>query len=253
MKNDTVRLRVVTYNIHRCVGLDRLRRPERVAGVLEQIGADIIGLQEVVSIRGKSIEKDQAKFIADILGMEYRMGITRMYRGGFYGNVLLSRFSFLSDRSFDLSHPGREKRGCLHTDLAVSKNHVLHVYNVHFGTAFRERRHQARKMMLELMSDLKQQSGTRILLGDFNDWTRSLPTRLFSSHFSGEDIRHKLRRKRSYPGILPLIHLDHIYYDDELLLEKVRLHKSREALVASDHLPLVADFRLRFSGDDNAD
>ncbi len=251
MKNHTLQLRVATYNIHRSVGLDRLRRPQRVAEVLKQIDADIIGLQEVVSIRGKNIEKDQAKYISELLGMEYRMGITRKYRGGFYGNVLLSRFPFLSDRFFDLSHPGREKRGCLHADLAISKNHVLHIYNAHLGTAFRERQRQARSMILELMSDLERQSGTRILLGDFNDWTRSLPTRLFSSHFSGEDIRHKLHKKRSYPGILPLIHLDHIYYDDELVLEKVRLHKSRAALIASDHLPLVADFRLNFLDEDS--
>ncbi|MBP1745832.1 MAG: Endonuclease/exonuclease/phosphatase [Deltaproteobacteria bacterium] len=98
--------------------------------------------------------------------------------------------------------------------------------------------------MRELISNLEQQNDTRILLGDFNDWTRSLPTRLFSAHFAGEDIRRKLQRKRTYPGILPLIHLDHIYYDPGLVLKGAMLHISRKALIASDHLPLVADFRL---------
>ena len=61
MKENPARLRVVTYNIHKCVGLDRLRRPERVIKVLKEIDADIIGLQEVVSIPGKKIEADQVR------------------------------------------------------------------------------------------------------------------------------------------------------------------------------------------------
>ncbi|OPX95945.1 MAG: hypothetical protein A4E62_02227 [Syntrophorhabdus sp. PtaU1.Bin002] len=245
MKKHRQRLRVVTYNIHKCVGFDRLRRPERVAEVLRQIDADVIGLQEVLSISGRRVQMDQAKYIADALGMEYRMGITRTLMGGVYGNVLLSRFHFLSNRTFDLSHPGREERGCLQADVAAPGNLVLHIYNAHLGTAYQERRHQARNMMRELILDLEQQNGARILLGDFNDWTRGLPTQLFSAHFAGEDIRRRLGRKRTYPGLLPFLYLDHIYYDPRLVLEGVRLHKSRKALIASDHLPLVADFLLQ--------
>jgi endonuclease/exonuclease/phosphatase family metal-dependent hydrolase len=37
MNENPARLRVVTYNIHKCVGLDRLRRPERVIKVLKEI------------------------------------------------------------------------------------------------------------------------------------------------------------------------------------------------------------------------
>ena len=242
MKENPARLRVVTYNIHKCVGLDRLRRPERVIKVLKEIDADIIGLQEVVSIPGKKIEADQVRYIAAALGMEYRMRITRTYRGGVCGNMLLSSFPFLSARSFGLSRPGRKERACLHVDLGVTKNLILHVYNAHFGISFRQRKYQALNMMKELMLNLERQNGTRILLGDFNDWTRKLPTRLFSAHFSGEDIMQKLRTKSTYPGIMPFMHLDHIYYDKELVLEKVKLHRSRTALIASDHLPLVADF-----------
>lgn len=244
MSERAERIRVVTYNIHKCVGLDRLQRPERVAEVLREIDADIIGLQEVVCIPEGKAERNQAQYIADALAMEYRMGIARPLKNGVYGNVLLSRFPFLSARTFDLSHPGREKRGCLHADVAVTGSLTLHIYNAHLGTALAERRHQARHMMRELTLTLDQQNGARILLGDFNDWTRSLPSKLFSAHFSGEDIRGKLRPKRTYPGILPFVHLDHIYYDEGFVLQGARTHKSRMALIASDHLPLVADFQL---------
>ncbi len=241
---DLQTVRIVTYNVHRCVGLDRRLRPQRIARVLQQIDADIIGLQEVVSIKNGKPEEDQPKYIADVLKLEYRMGITRTYRGGVFGNVLLSRLPFLSTDTFDLSHPGRKERGCLHVDFGVSKNHILHVYNAHFGVAFRERRHQTRNMMDELMRTFERQQGMRVLLGDFNDWTRRLPSRLFSSHFSGEDIRRSLRTRRTYPGILPFMHLDHIYYDNKLVLRHVRIHRSPISLIASDHLPLVAEFTL---------
>jgi endonuclease/exonuclease/phosphatase family metal-dependent hydrolase len=238
-------LRVVTYNIHKAVGLDRLKRPSRIVEVLRQVDADIVGLQEVVSIHGEKPEADQSRFIAEALGFEYKMGITRCLAGGVYGNLILSRFPFLSARTFDLTCPGREERGCLHVDIAVTNDAVLHVYNVHLGTAYSERRRQARGVVRELVADLEQQSGARILLGDFNDWMQRLPTRLFSAHFAGEDIRLRLGRRSTYPGILPFLHLDHIYFDPELSLEGAALHRSRTALVASDHLPLVADFLLK--------
>lgn len=68
---------------------------------------------------------------------------------------------------------------------------------------------------------------------------------LLASHLTSADIRAHLQRSRTYPGALPFLHLDHIYFDDLLDLERIMLHKSRAALVASDHLPLVADFRIQ--------
>jgi endonuclease/exonuclease/phosphatase family metal-dependent hydrolase len=59
------------------------------------------------------------------------------------------------------------------------------------------------------------------------------------------DLRAHLKRIRSYPALLPLLHLDHIYFDHHLLVEKAGFHRSRRALIASDHLPLVADLLLR--------
>ena len=55
------------------------------------------------------------------------------------------------------------------------------------------------------------------------------------------DLTHHLRRRRTYPGVLPMFHLDHIYVDGGLVVEKVTLPRNRLTLVASDHLPLVAD------------
>jgi endonuclease/exonuclease/phosphatase family metal-dependent hydrolase len=83
-----------------------------------------------------------------------------------------------------------------------------------------------------------------MVLGDFNEWAPGLATRLLRSHLSSVDIRTHLRRRRTYPGMVPVLHLDHIYYDDPLDLEALLLHRTRLALMASDHLPLLADFHL---------
>jgi endonuclease/exonuclease/phosphatase family metal-dependent hydrolase len=83
-----------------------------------------------------------------------------------------------------------------------------------------------------------------VVLGDFNEWTVGLASRLLASHFRAVDVRTHLRRAWTYPGVLPFLHLDHIYYDEGLELKALALHRTRTALVASDHLPLVADFRV---------
>jgi hypothetical protein len=87
-------------------------------------------------------------------------------------------------------------------------------------------------------------TGVRVVLGDFNELTHGLASRLLSTHFQSVDIESHLRRSRTYPGLLPFLHLDHIYFDGRLTLERLVLHRSRTALIASDHLPLVADFRV---------
>ena len=87
-------------------------------------------------------------------------------------------------------------------------------------------------------------TGLRVVLGDFNEWTHGLASRLLSQELRSADLRQHLRTRRTYPGALPFLHLDHVYYDHALELERLTLHRSRLALVASDHLPLVAEFKL---------
>jgi len=239
------KFRIVTYNVHKCVGVDRRLDPARIVSVLKEINADIVALQEVLCIHGGASEDDQAHFIARGLGFNYCMGHNRELRGGIYGNLALSRFPLLGSENHDISVAGREERGCLRVDVALGKEGGLHVYNVHLGTSFIERRRQARKLISEsILSDGKI-PGPRIMLGDFNEWTRGLVTRLLNEHFRSGDIRMHLKRSRTYPGLLPIVHLDHIYFDETLELEKAELHRSRATLLASDHLPIFADFSTR--------
>ena len=240
------RFRVVTYNIHKCVGIDRRLRPERIVDVLREIDADIIAMQEVLCIQNEQgSEDDQAHFIAQALGLDFRLGENRRLKGGAYGNVVLSRFPIVATRNHDISVAGREQRGCLRVDIDLEGQQVLHIYNVHLGTSFTERRSQARKLLHDDVLKNGDHSGPRVLLGDFNEWTRGLASRLLNEHFQSADIRAQLGRAKTYPGVLPFLHLDHIYYDDALELIDASLHRSRAALMASDHLPIVADFAVQ--------
>jgi endonuclease/exonuclease/phosphatase family metal-dependent hydrolase len=241
VKSET--LRVVTYNVHRCKGLDGRVRPDRVAKVLTEIDADIMALQEVVSIPGDEPEGDQAHYLARELGADFLFGENRKLWGGAYGNVVLSKLPMRTVKNHDLSVRGRERRGCLHIDVELG-GRVLHVFNVHLGTAFLERRKQGRQLAgldILLNNELK---GPRLLLGDFNEWAPGLTTKLLRAHMQSVDIKKHLRRRRTYPGVLPMFHLDHIYHDESMEVVGLTLHRTRTALVASDHLPLVAELKF---------
>lgn len=240
----TNRIRVATYNIHKCRGLDGRVRPARILDVLRDVDADIIALQEVVRIETDRPEKDQANFIAAELGMNFRFGENRQLTGGTYGNALLSRYPLHATCNYDISASGREPRGCLRVDMNLPGGTLLHVFNIHMGTAFLERRKQARKLVSPKILHQAELSGPRIVLGDFNEWTRGLTTRLLRQHFVAPNLRDHMDRSRTYPGPLPFLHLDHIYFDPAFRLEHLTLHKTSRSLMASDHLPLVADFSL---------
>jgi endonuclease/exonuclease/phosphatase family metal-dependent hydrolase len=121
---------------------------------------------------------------------------------------------------------------------------ILHVFNVHFGTALYEHWLQARRLFEEKIVSHAELHGPRIVLGDFNEWIRGVVMPTFKSHLEHADVRRYLKPRRTYPGLLPIFNLDHIYFERPLKLEWLHLYKRRPALIASDHLPLVADFAL---------
>jgi endonuclease/exonuclease/phosphatase family metal-dependent hydrolase len=243
----TDHLRIATYNIHKSRGLDRRLRPQRILEVLRELDADLIALQEVVSRKGSGREEDQERYFAEELGYYSVMGENRTHEGGAYGNVLLTRFPMHSFHNYDISAAGRERRGCLRADVRLGET-VLHIFNVHMGTAFFERRKQALKLLGKEILERGELAGARIVLGDFNEWSRGLASRLFATRFHSADPHRYLGRANTYPGVLPFLHLDHIYFDPSLKLNRLSLHRTRKALLASDHLPLVADFTWHAPG-----
>ncbi len=237
--DDPATLRVVTYNVHRCRGMDRRTRPDRVAAVLRAIDADVIALQEVIGAGPGGVSHIEE--IGAALGMGWVMAPTRRLRGHQFGNAVLSRLPIVHHSEHDLSWKTCEPR-CLQRADIDARGHILHVYNVHLGTAILERRHQAERLAT-VVSD-RHVGGAKIVLGDFNEWMKGLTTKLLSSRLKSVDLRSYLQRRRTYPGLFPILHLDHIYYSGRLEILGVTMPRTRLTLVASDHLPLIADIRV---------
>ena len=234
-------VRVVTYNVHRARGLDGRTKPDRIAAVLQDVDADVIALQEVVGAGPR--HGGHAETFGAALGMGWVMAPTRHLWSHQFGNVVLSKFPIAHHVRYNLSWKTCEPRGCMRVDLALDDEVTLHLYNVHFGTAILERRIQAERLA-GIVSD-RRVTGPKVVLGDFNEWTRGPASALLSERLNGIDLAAHLRRRRTYPGVFPLVHLDHIYHQGNVEVEKVELLRSRRALIASDHLPLVATLRVR--------
>lgn len=223
-----MRVTVASYNIHKAEGLDRRVDLSRIAAVLQEIDADLVGVQEIFL--------PQAEALAAELGMRMAMGVTRDHGRLPYGNAVFTRFAVLGSHPFDLSRPPREPRGGIRLDTIVGGG-MLHLFNVHFGLKIRERAHQVAALVREqvLHRDL---SGPRVVIGDLNEWFPGAVGRALRRELHGPRIR------RTHPAPLPLFPLDRIYWDRALDSEGFHVHRSRLARVASDHLPVVARLRL---------
>ena len=132
--------------------------------------------------------------------MGWVMNCVRTLRQHQFGNVILSRYPIVHHSQYDLSWRTASRAHCQRADLDID-GQVLHVYNVHLGTAVLERRYQARRLA-SFVHD-RRVTGPKVLLGDFNEWMKGLATKTLSSLFESVDISQYLKRRRTYPGHLP--------------------------------------------------
>ena len=245
-----LQLRVITYNIHKAIGVDRRFRPERITDILRHYDADIVTLQEVDEGAPRSRELNLAKELAEAAGYpHFALGHNVSLRKGFYGNATLSRFPILRERNIDLSvAESWIRRGCQHTTLELNgTGQHLEVFNLHLGLTLRERRKQ-----VELLKRSAELSGvdpeTPVLVaGDFNDWR----SRLQTTFTNGLGFGCATARRRgpyqcipTYPSFSPQGGLDRIYHRGPLKLLSAHSCRLKIARMASDHLPIVAEFQV---------
>jgi len=234
----TGNVRIATYNVHKCRGMDRRVNMERVAQVMEALNADIIAVQEILHGDGNN---SQVRFLSERLRYQCSFGENRVHGGAPYGNAIFSRLPIVGEQNYDITWKSRERRGCLRCDIRLPDRSVLHVFNVHLGTSYFERPHQARLLLTDALARNKSIPGPRVVVGDFNEWTSGMASSLMKERFASVDAK---LRKKTFPGVLPLFELDHFYFDWHLKLENFSIVRTPLAKLASDHLPLVADFRF---------
>jgi endonuclease/exonuclease/phosphatase family metal-dependent hydrolase len=229
-------LAVATYNVHACVGRDGKTSPERVARVIGELDADIVGLQEVDSRPGAATDSQQMDYLARTTGYDAIPGVTIQRHDRSYGNVLLTRHCIRAVRRIDLSLAGREPRGAIDADLEVHGKR-LRVLVTHLGLRAAERR-----LQLSRLSELFSHAAIEpmVLMGDFNEWRpyQSTLQRL-------QTLFGYCPAPRSFPARCPMLALDRIWIRPLSLLITTHAHKTALARVASDHLPVKTLLRLR--------
>ena len=244
--------RVLSYNIHRAIGIDRGFHPERIIRIVESHDADIVLLQEVDEGVPRSREMDLAQELARALGYDYMaVGHNVTLRKGRYGNATLSRHPILSERNIDLTVGLWKRRGCQHTAILLDGDKRLRVdvFNLHLGLSARERTRQI--AILAGSGEFRNvpAQGACLVGGDFNDWRSLLTPALtgdleFCSATDRASGGNAERPLLTYPSFFPRGPLDRIYYRGPLSLVAAKRCRLRLSRVASDHLPIIADFEV---------
>jgi endonuclease/exonuclease/phosphatase family metal-dependent hydrolase len=235
-----VTVRVASYNIHKSVGPDRQRRPDRIFRVLSELHADIVALQEVDRRFGARATTFEAEHLEHETGYRLLRHATRPLSSGWHGNALLVRGSVeaVARRRIDL--PALEPRGALLADLETSQG-GLRVVGAHLGLLGRYRRRQAEAIIKAI--DAAETHLPTVVMGDLNEWSpHGSCLRIFSSRF---DIAQP---GPSFPARRPLFGLDRVITSEDISVHSAWVHDTPTAREASDHLPVVAELNILNAG-----
>jgi endonuclease/exonuclease/phosphatase family metal-dependent hydrolase len=264
-----MRLRVVSWNVHGCVGSDGKFTPERTAEALAALAPDVALLQEVGDNRGIHPPIDQATTLAETLGLHCAIGITMPREPYGYGNCTLSRWPILDSSTVDLSYVGREPRACLRAIVGHDELRLT-TLNVHLGLGASERRYQLGRILETLLADYAEEQVRHhrqfpwlwrwrkvdvdklstlreplVLAGDFNDFPPGPVTRTLANRL--HDVGARIAARATFPSRRPLLRLDRIYTSRAVGVANCSVARTPLLRVASDHLPLVVDVEVAAS------
>lgn len=240
--------RILTYNVHRCVGTDRRLDVGRVADVIAALNPDIVALQELDVGRMRTNGVDQAHEIARRLEMAFHFHPAMRVEEELYGDAILTRHPERKVKSAALPGYDRvsalEPRGALWITVEIG-GRELQVVNTHLGLVPREQQNQAAALVGPQWLGRPDRQGPTILLGDFNVTSASVVYRTLSGALHPARKR-AVRRAPSatFPSVMPVLRIDHIFVSDEVSVSEVFAPYDPRTRAASDHLPLVMDFEL---------
>jgi len=224
-------LKVMTYNIHHCKGMDGKISIERIADVIRRSDADIVGLQEVDRYFFRSNFRHQVKQIASKLGYNFAFGANLGVAPFGYGNAVVSRYPIISDRNIAL--PGKlEPRGALKTTIRLNNGFDLAFIVTHLGLSTSDREQQVNA----IIDSLKGMYKGVIIAGDFNARIESPE---FSKLHEFLNDGYQQVSPKNEGNTFGKHRIDFIWLSPDLKA----ISYSTMSSDASDHLPVIVDVR----------
>ncbi|WJG09172.1 endonuclease/exonuclease/phosphatase family protein [Aliiglaciecola sp. LCG003] len=244
------KIRLLTYNVHNCLGMDGKVSPRRIARVIAQYKPDIIALQELDIGRQRSFNVNQVRIISEYLNMYFHFHPSMHFEQGSYGNAILTHLpgKLIKAEALPTWHSIRkcEPRAA----ICVSVNaggRIVNIINTHLGLQSAERVAQAKALMgHEWLGNSALKKDTTILCGDFNASPRSVAYNLFTKYL--HDAQTQLighHPKKTFLPRFPIARIDHVFVPNDVIVKEVRVPRTQLTRVASDHLPLIVDLYLK--------
>ncbi len=240
--------RIVTYNIHRCVGTDRKLDVGRIAETIGALEPDIVALQEVDVGRARSEGADQAHEIAQRLKMTSHFNAALKVEEEQYGDAILTCYPETLVKAGAL--PGLnprlrlEPRGALWIEIEIHGVKVQ-IINTHLGLVAREQQKQATALAGHDWLRNERCTGPTILLGDFNATMASVVYRTLSARIrDARKLTPTSQPTGTFPSRFPFLRIDHVFVSDGIRVTGMDAPYDPSTRIASDHLPLVMDFEV---------
>jgi endonuclease/exonuclease/phosphatase family metal-dependent hydrolase len=252
-RSQTQSLRIATYNVHSCIGLDGRLSPTRIARVLSALDADVIALQELDVCRQRSGCVDQARYIADLLEMDLHFHPCIESTGEKYGNAVLSRWPMRVVKAGRLPALRRssEPRGVLWVQIDCD-GRTINLMTTHLSFDPRERRLQVQELLGSQWLEHPACTDPLVVCGDFNAGPGSEAYRRLTRRLRDVQLQfHGTSPRKTWFSPFPLTRIDHILVGPRIAVKRVAVADSQTARVASDHLPLAVE--LEFVESSNPD
>lgn len=262
-RKDNIPLRVMTYNVHRCLGMDGKISPSRIAKVIAHYDPDVVALQELDDRRPRTGEVNQAHIIAQELEMEFHFHPSFQIAEERYGNAILSRYPLRLTHAGPLpgvrnppptpaelsngSHIMRilknihEPRGALWVAITVGDREIQ-LFNTHFGLRRAERLCQVQALLGPEWLAHPDCRKPVIVCGDFNALPGSKVCRRIRQNFhDAQLLLNDHRPQRTFFGRYPVGRIDHVFVSPDVAVLGIEVPRTSLTRIASDHLPLIVE------------
>lgn len=240
-------IRLLTYNVHSCIGLDGKLSPQRIARVIARYDPDVVALQEVDVGRARTGGVDQAGLIAGLLEMLMHFHPVLSLEEEQYGDAVLSRLPMRVVRAGRLPplprQPPLEPRGAVWVEVGQG-DRTLQVVNTHLSLHPRERALEVEALLGPGWLGGIEAGAGAVLCGDFNALAWFPVCRRIARTLRDVQVgRFGHRPRNTFWGRFPLGRIDHVFVDPALEVRHVEVPDDALTRVASDHLPVIVDLQ----------